>query len=170
MKKHLSIRDNLDGTCTITTSAGQEILIEAADREKAMRYTWCVSKTGYAVANIRGKVTKMHRYLLGLGQGDERITDHINGNRLDNRRENLRICNQMQNGKNLGIKKTNTTGCAGIRVTACGRYNARITVNRKEIHIGNFKTFEEAVRARKKAETVYYGEFAPTGRNIRVAV
>jgi hypothetical protein len=170
MRKHLAIRDNQDGTCTITTSAGQEILISDADREKAMCYSWCLSKTGYPVANIRKKVTKMHRYLLGLDNCDKRIVDHINGNCLDNRRENLRICTQRQNGKNLGIKKTNSSGCAGVRVTPHGTFNVRITVDREEKHIGNYKTFFDAVQARKSAEKFYYGEFAPNGRNVRAEI
>jgi hypothetical protein len=169
MRKHLEIRDNQDGTCTIQTSAGNEILISAEDKEKAMRHSWCLSQTGYPVASIKKRVTKMHRYLLGLERGDKRIVDHINGNRLDNRRENLRICNQSQNGKNIGIKKTNSSGCAGVRITPHGRFNVRITVDRKEIHVGNYKTFDQAVKARKAAENAYYGEYAPKGRNVRVA-
>ena len=147
---------------TIMTASGKEILIDRGDIDKAMRYSWCISKTGYPVARINNRVVKMHRYLLGLTSGDK-VVDHINGNPLDNRRANLRVCSTLENAWNIGLKKTNTSGCAGIRKTPNNTYNVRITVNRKEIHVGNYKTLDDAVRARKQAEQTYYGEFAPQG-------
>ena len=159
--------NNQDGTWTLVTSRGGKILIDETDLDKAMRYSWSISKTGYAVANINGKVTKMHRYLLGIDDEDV-LTDHINGNGLDNRRSNLRICKQIQNGKNLRLKKNNTSGHAGVRIKPYGRFTARIMVNRKEIWLGSYATFEEAVAARRAGELKYYGEFAPKGRNSAV--
>jgi hypothetical protein len=61
----MKIRNN-DYSIQIRTSKGQKILIDPDDFEKCSKYSWCISKTGYAVANIRGKVTKMHRYILGV--------------------------------------------------------------------------------------------------------
>ena len=62
--------------------------------------------------------------------------------------------------------KNNTSGVAGVSKTSSGRWRARITVNRKEIRIGTYDTIEEAIAARKDAEVRYYGEFAPSDRNI----
>ena len=158
--KTTTIIDNMDGSSTITTSKGDKIIIDTSDAEKVMRYSWCISKTGYVVANINNKVTKMHRYLLGISDCNV-IIDHKNGSPLDNRRCNLRVCSQSENAKNVRKKKNNSSGMTGIRLTKHGMWNVRITVDRKEIHVGNYKTADEAIAARQKAELQFYGEFAP---------
>ena len=120
---------------SITTKKGDMILADAEDREKLEKYSWCISKKGYAVANTGKKVVKMHRLILDVADPGK-VVDHINHNKLDNRKENLRICTQADNTRN----KTPKGECPGIRVTESGRYNVRITLNRKEIHVGNYKT------------------------------
>ena len=141
------------------TTKGEAFIVDQEDAEKVSKYTWCFSKTGYLVANIQGKVTKLHRYL--LHPNPSAIIDHRNGKLWDNRRSNLRECSLKENARNLKIKKTNQLGIKGIRVTAHGRYNARIVVDRQEIHLGNYLTVDEAIKARRQAEVLYYGEFAP---------
>lgn len=141
-----------------TTSRGVEFLIDNDDLEAVQKHSWCISKTGYAVANINYKVTKLHRWLLSPTSTD--IIDHINGNILDNRRINLRIATPAGNAQNSRSK--NNKDYSGIRLTKHGTYNARITISRKSIHIGNFKTLDEAINARRIAEEKYFGEFAPT--------
>ena len=144
----------------IKTSKGEIFLTDCTDLDFLLKYSWCINKNGYVVANINHKVTKIHQYILGLSTPV--VVDHINGNKLDNRRENLRICTSSENSKNMKIKTTNRTGYPGIRLTPSGRYNVRITVNNKEIHVGNYLTLEEGIGARKNAEIEYYGEFAPS--------
>lgn len=141
---------------TITTANGEKILADAEDYEKLHKYSWCISKTGYAVANIDGKVTKMHRYVLDLTDPKQNV-DHKNHNTLDNRRVNMRVCTQLQNSKNRGAN----TGFenVGIRLLPTGKYNVRITNNRKGIHVGNYDTLEEARLARIEAERKYHGEY-----------
>ncbi len=155
--------DICDETLKIITKKGEVILADAADIEKLHKYSWCVSATGYPVANIKGKVTKLHRYLLDL-KDQEVVVDHINRNPLDNRRKNLRLCSQFENSRNLSISKNNKSGFVGISETSNGRYMARIMVNRKEIGLGTFDKKEDAVKARLQAEEKYFGKFAPKGR------
>ena len=88
--------------------------------------------------------------------------DHINGNNRDNRRVNLRITTPNGNAKNNVSK--NKYGVNGIRKTPHSKYQARITVDYKYIHIGTFETLDEAIFARKQAEKKYFGEYAPTSR------
>lgn len=148
---------------SIITANGSEILIDLEDIEPAMRYSWCISKTGYAVANIQNKVTKMHRYLLSKADINisNMVVDHINANKLDNRRVNLRTCSQSFNGKNLPMKKNNNSGHTGVNKKRNGRYRARIMVNYKEICLGCFDNIDDAICARKEAEIRYYGMYAP---------
>lgn len=144
----------------VITSNGVEILIDPEDYEKVKRYSWCISKTGYAVANIKGKVTKMHRYILNESK-PEIIIDHINRNKLDNRKENLRRCTYKQNSRNTSVSKNNATGYLGISLTAQGKFRARIMVDGKEIRLGNYDNIDEAIKARKQGEKIYFGEYAP---------
>lgn len=151
----------LDGDIMqVVTQKGDVILADAADREAIMRYSWCVSKTGYAVANIRGKVTKMHRYILGEDVCAGMIVDHKNRNPLDNRRENLRVCSAAENMRNTPVRRTNKSGHLGIRVTKDGKFNVRIVADGVEHHVGNYDTLELAISARNEAEDEYHGEYA----------
>ena len=139
----------------IITQNGDVILADSEDYEKLSKHSWCVSKTGYAVANINRKVTKLHRYLLDVTD-PFMVIDHKNHNRLDNRKTNIRVCSQRENAKNKGAVNNKEVG---IRETKHGTYSVRITNDREEIHIGSFKTLEEAKEARLKAERKYHKEF-----------
>lgn len=143
-----------EGVLYITTKNNDVILADPEDYEKLSKHSWCISKTGYPVANINGRPTKLHRYILELSDPKD-IVDHKNRNPLDNRRQNLRRCTQAENMRN----KSGKNGYIGIRVTPYKTYNVRITINYKEIYVGSFKTLEEAIAARNKAEDEYHGEF-----------
>lgn len=162
VKKHKSRNQYIvNGEVTILkTTKGIEFKIDTSLLNKCLRYTWCLSKTGYLVATVNYKVTKMHRYLLDVSDSNV-VVDHINGDALDNRLANMRLCSNSENTKNTGMKATNTSGYVGIRTTKHGRYNVRIMINRKQIHVGNYCTFSDAIIARQKAEIKYYGEFSP---------
>lgn len=94
------------------------------------------------------------------------IVDHINGDVLDNRRENLRITTQKNNSRNTKVAINNTSGFTGVRIIHLRggriRYRARIMVNRKEISLGTYDTIDEAVLARKKGEVKYFGKYSAT--------
>ena len=145
---------------TVKTSKGNAFIVDTSDLEAVQRYSWCFGKTGYLVANIRGKVVKLHRYLLQPLPGQ--IVDHINGDPSDNRRCNLRICTPRENSRNSRAAWNNKTGIVGVRIVNGTRYVAQITVNRKTITLGSFPTLELAAAARAEAEKRYFGEFAPS--------
>lgn len=144
----------------MTTSNGTAILIDEQDYERVSKYSWCLNKAGYPVANISHKVTRISRFILGLND-NTKLVDHINGNPLDNRRNNLRICTNTENARNCKLSKNNTSGYVGVRLEKSGRWRARIMVDHKEIYLGTYETKEEAIKARQEAEKKYYGEFAP---------
>jgi hypothetical protein len=146
-------------TVHIITANGNIIYADAIDYELISKYSWCISKTGYAVANINGKVIKMHRFILNAEKSQ--IIDHINGNQLDNRRSNLRICTSKGNARNCSVSKNNQTGAVGVSRKKNGKYRARIMVDRKEICLGTYDNIEDAINVRKNAEILYFGEFAP---------
>ena len=89
-------------------------------------------------------------------------TDHIDGDKLNNRRENLRVVTPQINQVNRkSVNKNNTSGVRGVS-KAYGKWRAQITVNRRNLHLGLFKTKDEALAARKRAELRYYGELCPS--------
>ncbi|TGA95627.1 hypothetical protein E4665_17800 [Sporolactobacillus shoreae] len=146
-----------DDYTVIVTANGDKVLVDNPIVPKIINPSWCISKTGYVVANINHKVVKMHRLILKCS--DDKVVDHINGNRLDNRLKNLRICSAKNNSRNKGVGKNNSSGVPGVSKTPNGKWRARIMVDRKEIALGRYEDFEKAVQARKQAEIKYFGKY-----------
>jgi hypothetical protein len=89
----------------------------------------------------------------------EMCVDHKDGDPMNNRRENLRVCTYAQNCFNKGLSKNNTSGKSGVRRHR-NSWVASVYVNDETIRLGSFSSFEEAVRARLAGEQKYYGEYA----------
>jgi len=111
---------------------------------------------GYLQVGIMGKVYFWHRiiYKLLSTHFDESLcVDHINGDRNDNRPENLRLVTPSENQKNLKLFSTNKSGRVGVFWNkARGKWCASITLENKQVNIGQYKTKSDAIRAREKAE------------------
>jgi hypothetical protein len=103
----------------------------------------------------------MHRLLMGLTHGDTRCIDHINGNVLDNRKENIRICTKQQNACNKRNKALPRSGFRGVRKSG-KRWQAVLSIKGKTKVIGNYTSILEAARAYDNAAIKYFGEFACT--------
>lgn len=131
------------------------ILFDSSDLEIISKYKWHIEINThrgikYAVCTQNRRTVRMHRLLLP----NSIQVDHINHNGLDNRRENLRPCNNRENNCN---KKHSPN--RGIRYHKNGRFYVRIMVNKREISLGAYSTLEEAREARSKAEDKYFKEF-----------
>jgi hypothetical protein len=111
----------------------------------------------YACREEGRKSVLMHRVVLNAPDGF--LVDHINGNTLDNRRENLRLCNKTENLRNRGKTKLNSVGYKGV-TRKRGRFSAGISVGGKHISLGSFSDPIEAARAYDAAAKKYFGEFA----------
>lgn len=108
------------------------------------------NKYGYLVTTIKGKQYPLHRliWLFINKKFPDGIIDHINGNRSDNRIENLRDVNYRINNENRKVIKANKLHSKFLGVGKCkGKYRARINVKGVAIHIGTFETEEEAYNA-----------------------
>ena len=113
----------------------------------------------YAVVGHGTERQYLHRLILNAPQGTE--IDHINGNRLDNRRFNLRFATPGQNRRNKPKPINNTTGFKGIKQTPNGKWIAKIGIPiGKKKHLGTFNTDVEAAHAYDAAALIYHSEFA----------
>lgn len=148
----------------IPLTQGKVALVDDGDYERLMKHKWCAyhhRKTWYAVRRtpITGKNIPMHRDIMNAPDGV--MVDHINGDGLNNQRDNLRPCTNSQNLMNRGLNSRNTTGYKGVRTNG-KKWSAQITYKRKIIYLGTFDTPELAARAYDDAAKKYAGEFART--------
>lgn len=150
----------------ITIDKKYRVLVDDADYELVSGFRWSVliGKNGYPYAMrwVSSKPVLMHRFLLSTPKG--MVVDHINGNGLDNRRENIRICSHTENMRNRRINRNNTTGFKGVSVSL-GRkkkYQASLERFGKKITFGYFEKLEDAARAYDIGARMYFGDFART--------
>lgn len=122
-------------------------LIDLADAEYAER-RWWESGTGYAVGRRDGRIVRLHRELLGLSFGDGLQVDHINRNRLDNRRSNLRVTDMQGNAENRGSVPGSTSQYRGVVWAPWAkRWRAQSKMAGKHHHLGYFEREEDAAEA-----------------------
>lgn len=133
------------------------MLVDDEDFEFLNQWKWCVCYL-YA-ARREGGIIYAHRFISKAGPGQQ--VDHINGNKFDNRKANLRLCTQAQNNCNRGPASNNRSTVKGVNWNKkTGKWRARVSVEGKEIPLGCFSSLEDAKEARKAGAIRYHGEFA----------
>lgn len=131
-------------------------LIDAADAEWASQWTWgltnnYVTRQVWGGKNGESATFYLHRELFGLTTGDGTECDHRNRNRLDNRRCNLRVTDRAGNAQNLP-SLGGTSRYRGVSLfKPTGRWHAQLTVGGKNMHLGYFRTEEEAAEVARTA-------------------
>nr|DAF78407.1 MAG TPA: homing endonuclease [Caudoviricetes sp.] len=116
-------------------------------------------KNGYIYVNVDGKITAAHRIVWEMHNGtipDGMYIDHINHIRDDNRIENLRLVTKIDNAWNMTKKKNNKSGVTGVSWDRRSKkWRAQITLFKRNIHLGEFNSFDMAVKVRREAEEFY---------------
>ena len=147
----------------IPLTKGKVAIVDCDLFESLNAHKWHFCK-GYAMRNgpnlgtYQSKIL-MHRVVCNTPEGVQ--TDHINLNKLDNRQANLRLATGHQNRCNTEVQKSNRLGVKGVRFHK-GRFEARITVARKSLFLGNFSTCLDAALAYAIASQKLHGEFGRT--------
>jgi len=116
------------------------------------------SKTNYIAIKLNGKSYKAHRLaFLFMGENLPDEVDHLDHDGTNNKWENLRASNRLDNMKNLPIQKSNKTGVIGVNWhKAANKWQARaVDCSGKRVDIGRYDSFEDAVSARKKYEVEF---------------
>ena len=123
------------------------------------------SKIGYIRVGINGKKYYAHRIVFLYHKGYlPKTIDHINGDKVDNRIENLRAVTASQNQHNRKINSNNTSGYKGVSYNArANKWCARIRLENKRINLGYYSTPEEADAVVRKAREELHGSFANHG-------
>lgn len=145
-----------------TIAGGVVIEVDSESLLLCESYRWYMNpvKEGlaYARAGVGGKAMYLHRLIAGADPGE--MVDHINGNTLDNRRINLRICTLAQNNANVG-KKRGCTSSQYCGVSPCGKkWLARIREGAKNHYLGMYERETDAAEAFNRAAIRLRGEFA----------
>jgi hypothetical protein len=141
----------------IKLTNGLETIVDDDIFELVSKMSWGISQSGYAIHHVWHKIPQkrqtifLHRLVNDTPDGE--ITDHINQDKLDNRKSNLRTVDKSVNAHNSKIPRNNTSGYKGVQwFKPHGLWSARIKVRGKTYHLGYFHDIEGAVAARKKAE------------------
>jgi hypothetical protein len=124
--------------------------VDSADADWVNQWTWRPHPKGYASRHDRStgtdRIVLLHRALLGLTHGDGFEGDHINRDRLDNRRANLRKLPKNANQQNTPSKRGSSSIYRGVTKHR-NRWQAVVTTNGRRIHLGSFTDEHEAGRA-----------------------
>lgn len=152
------------GIALVRLSNGTVAVVSAEDSERVARGRWHYMGRGYVVGDVDGRRVVLHRWLLDAPTGV--LVDHANGDRLDNRRDNLRFASARQNtAHRTKPNKNNSSGHRGVSWDRFrGRWLAKVMVDRKNVHVGRFERREDAVEAVRCARERHFGEFAGTTR------
>ena len=151
----------------IKLTQGKVTMVDDEDYEYLSKNKWQAGQKGssfYATRRIKltngkSKTIYMHREIMRPPQGMQ--IDHADGDPLNNRRNNLRICTQTQNNGNSKTRRDNTSGLKGVYWHKTGKkWGAQLHFQKKHIHVGLFTNKDVAALAYDKAAKEYFGEFA----------
>lgn len=149
-------------TKQIQLTQGQVAIVDDEDFALVYGRKWYAHKnknTYYAKTWVAGenKTISMHRLILG---NSELVTDHIDGDGLNNTRKNLRRCTRQQNGRNQVVRTYPGKASRYKGVFLDRKWKAQITVNGKYKFLGRFENEIDAAHAYDKAAKELFGEFA----------
>jgi len=152
--------------------AGKFAIVDDSDYDSLIQWRWKLSGHGYAERStyVKGRknrvLLRMHRYIMDAAPGQE--VDHIDRNKLNNCRSNLRFCTHKENCQNASKRKNAASKYKGVTRFTCkgssgnlhAYWRAQIFIDGKRKYVGFSKSEDEAALFYNRAALKYYGEFA----------
>lgn len=160
IKTEQAAMTSLPNTKLIRLPQGKFCIVDTEDYEYLNQWKWDISPLGY----VTRAWIRIHRVIMKAP--DDMEVDHINGDLLDNRKCNLRICTHAQNSKNRKPNKNGKSKFKGVtwreekKKSTSRRWRVRISIDGKRIHVGDYITEREAAIAYNNAALKYHGEYA----------
>ena len=160
-------------TINSKTHGIHDVLIDDDDYEKIKDYKWNVLKKSNGIyiictartADRKRHTLRMQRVIMNCNSGMD--VDHVNGNTLDNRKSNLRICTHTENMRNMSKRKNVTSVYKGVYFNKSrNKWTASIRINGTLKHLGHYKTEDQAAISYNISAVKYFGEFARPNINI----
>lgn len=146
---------------------GKITLVDNDDFKKLKKYNWKMSNEGYVYRYEYNRMQKKYINLarLIMNAPKRKVVDHINNNKLDNRKCNLRICTQLENSRNRGKNKNNTSGFKGVFRSLSGKkWIAQISISKKgkrvTYSLGGYDDILSSAKAYNEGAKKYHKEFS----------
>lgn len=154
--------------CVGYTNKNEAFLFDIEDYDLIKDYCWYIDAKGYVSTKYGEGHIKLHQLIMrDVSLPNGYVIDHIDRNKLNNSKSNLRILSFRENVINKDAPKNNTSGIIGVHWSNNNkRWIAQITVNSKKIYLGSFIDKHDAIVARLKAENKYFGKEIAPQRNL----
>ena len=153
------------------TAKGEEFRVDAEDAEKVIGIRWCINSNGYVVTTVNkrtaalfdkpvGASVRLHRWIMDAPDGMQ--VDHINHDKSDNRKQNLRLCTAEENqcNRRSGVGLSQYKGVSFRPDSPNKPWRATIWANYRKHSLGSFRTEEEAALAYNEAAKELHGDYA----------
>lgn len=134
-------------------------LVDADDFKQLSKYKWHVNSNGYCTGFINGKNIRMHRYILNISNPKVMI-DHANGDKLDNRKSNLRFCSAKENSRNVKKHKGISRYKGVFPDIKTGKWRVAIKENDKVEYFGHYDDEVFAAKVYDRLAINMHGDFA----------
>ena len=145
----------------IASNNDTRFYFDLEDFDKIKNYKWIDSGEYMVTREYDSEKTLVFMQDIIMPHREDELVDHIKHNGYDNRKEFLRIGSKCDNLANRGVLKNNTSGCTGVHwCKNVGKWRAEISRNKIRYTLGFFEDFNDAVKARKKAEEEYFGQWS----------
>jgi hypothetical protein len=159
-----AIKKGFERSKMVLEIKGYKVEVDDEDADRITAYSWWVSSSpetdGHVVcfsAKIGRKIVKLHRFI--MGDPDRMVIDHWDGNRLNNRKSNLRACTVCENSMNREMSKRNKSGFRGVHFSKNNqKWRATISLDGKKLHLGYFERVDAAAAAYDRAADLFYGD------------